>query len=182
MKKKIIFIIISLLAILGTYLLTKEHNPVIQINEVKTSLDIHTYDDILDGNYVAFRDNDELMYLMSKQQGENIIIQKSFVNDKYIQLGIIITDKINVLKLDDHDILHMSKQDVINKFQAIEIVNLVNFEYLDNYYISLRYQDNQLTDFVIQKKVNDAMKLRNADIFYDQSIKEWKDDGADNIW
>lgn len=183
MKKKIIIGIIVILVIgIGIYFVTKKDEPVIQINELKTSLNKQTYDDIIYSGYNAIGEDEDHIILMSREPKMNIFIRENNANDKIRwQLGVVITDKITTLKLDDHDLLKMSKEEIINEFGAIEIVDLVNFEYQEDYFVCLKYVDNKLTDFVIVLNVNGYQKLRNTDIFYEKSQKYWQEE-VEAIW
>lgn len=183
MKKKIIIGIIVILVIgIGIYFVTKKDEPVIQINELKTSLNERTYDEIVQSGYNGMGRDSDGIDLLSKEPKMNIFIRENNANDKITwQLGAVITDKITTLKLDDHDLLKMSREEIINEFEAIEIVNLVNFEYQEDYFVCLRYEDNELTDFVVELKTNDYQNVRDTDIFYEKSQKYWQEE-VEAIW
>ncbi|WP_296877277.1 hypothetical protein, partial [Thomasclavelia sp.] len=72
MKKKIIIGIIVILIIgIGIYFVTKKDEPVIQINELKTSLNKQTYDDIIYSGYNAIGEDEDHIILMSKEPKMN---------------------------------------------------------------------------------------------------------------
>lgn len=179
MKKSIVLIIA--MAIMGLVLFEvsfpSEKGTLITLNDMKIKMDETTYNDLIDYGY---QETDVQNGIVRFQQDNlpdiyGIIGINEFLTrteGSIVYLGLDIDETVTEFKVNNLDLLKISKQDLAKEYDLIEINNTVRFVYLEKYLICLSYRDDKLDGFAIYCNKSGQSTVR--DVGLDYRYKKWQ--------